>query len=210
MKIKCDVCEKLEAEVLCCADEAVLCRGCDEKVHAANKLSQKHERVRLVKHPLSSSSSSSSHPQLPPCDVCQERNGYFFCLEDRVLLCKHCDVTTHTGTPYASPHQRFLIAGLKVALQPSINHHNMIGFNSGNSSSPMSNSSFSFPADNESRAAMTLEVEAASAETRATFSDEHHFATGLRWSLDEIFDLKDFNYYEFSEVGSSSTPNCTK
>ncbi|XP_042969443.1 B-box zinc finger protein 23-like [Carya illinoinensis] len=208
MKIKCDVCEKLEAEVLCCADEAVLCRGCDEKVHAANKLSQKHERVRLLKHPLSSSSSSSSHPHLPPCDVCQERNGHFFCLEDRVLLCRHCDVTTHTGTPYASPHKRFLIAGLKVALEPSINHHD-IGFNSGNSSSPMSNSSFSFPADNESRKAMTMEVEAASSETR-TFSDEPHFATELLWSLDEIFDLKDFNCYKFSEVGSSSTPNCTK
>ncbi|KAG6719446.1 hypothetical protein I3842_03G006100 [Carya illinoinensis] len=116
MKIKCDVCEKLEAEVLCCADEAVLCRGCDEKVHAANKLSQKHERVRLLKHPLSSSSSSSSHPHLPPCDVCQERNGHFFCLEDRVLLCRHCDVTTHTGTPYASPHKRFLIQALKSPL----------------------------------------------------------------------------------------------
>lgn len=70
MKIQCDVCEKIEAEVLCCADEAVLCRKCDEKVHAANKLSQKHERV-LLKHPSSSSSSSSSNVQLPPRDLCQ-------------------------------------------------------------------------------------------------------------------------------------------
>lgn len=69
MKIECEVCEKVEAEVLCCADEAVLCRGCDEKVHAANKLSQKHQRLLLLNNP--SSTSSSSHAQLPPCDICQ-------------------------------------------------------------------------------------------------------------------------------------------
>lgn len=69
MKIRCDVCEKVEAEVLCCADEAVLCRECDWKVHAANKLSQKHERV-LLKQPSSSSSFSSSNVPLPPCDLC--------------------------------------------------------------------------------------------------------------------------------------------
>lgn len=61
MKIQCNVCEAAEAEVLCCADEAALCRQCDEKVHAANKLATKHQRV-----PLSTSSS-----QMPQCDICQ-------------------------------------------------------------------------------------------------------------------------------------------
>lgn len=89
MKIQCDVCEKVEAEVLCCADEAVLCRGCDHKVHAANKLSQKHERVLLLKDTSSSSSSSStssstsssSHAQLPPCDICKvcHQHSQFLC-----------------------------------------------------------------------------------------------------------------------------------
>ncbi|KAH7861858.1 hypothetical protein Vadar_031803 [Vaccinium darrowii] len=73
MKIQCNVCEVAEANVLCCADEAALCWGCDEKVHAANKLASKHQRV-----PLSSSSSP-----MPKCDICQEAVGYFFCLEDR-------------------------------------------------------------------------------------------------------------------------------
>lgn len=61
MKIQCNVCEVAEANVLCCADEAALCWACDEKVHAANKLASKHQRVPL--------SSSSSH--MPKCDICQ-------------------------------------------------------------------------------------------------------------------------------------------
>ncbi|KAH1218281.1 B-box zinc finger protein 22 [Glycine max] len=61
MKIQCNVCEAAEAKVLCCADEAALCWECDEKVHAANKLASKHQRVPL--------STSSSH--MPKCDICQ-------------------------------------------------------------------------------------------------------------------------------------------
>nr|DAD38820.1 TPA_asm: hypothetical protein HUJ06_013142 [Nelumbo nucifera] len=61
MKIQCDVCEKVEAAVLCCADEAALCWGCDEKVHAANKLAGKHQRLPLL--------NPSSH--VPSCDICQ-------------------------------------------------------------------------------------------------------------------------------------------
>lgn len=61
MKIQCNVCEAAEANVLCCADEAALCRACDETVHAANKLASKHQRVPL----------STSSPQIPKCDICQ-------------------------------------------------------------------------------------------------------------------------------------------
>ncbi|KAK4570600.1 hypothetical protein RGQ29_029463 [Quercus rubra] len=203
MKIRCDVCEKVEAEVLCCADEAVLCRECDGKVHAANKLSQKHERV-LLKQPSSSSSFSSSNVQLPPCDFCQERNGYLFCLEDRASLCTNCDVSTHMGSLHASSHQRFLNSGIQVALHSPIdNNNNNTGFNSRNSSLPMPETYFNFLADNEIRTAMTMEVEAGSTETRATFSGETHLATEPSWSLDEIFDPSNFNYHDFSEVGSS-------
>ncbi|GFS45423.1 light-regulated zinc finger protein 1 [Actinidia rufa] len=61
MKIQCTACEAVEAKVLCCADDAALSLGCDEKVHAANSLARKHRRV-----PLSSSSS-----RMPKCDICQ-------------------------------------------------------------------------------------------------------------------------------------------
>ncbi|KAM5579983.1 B-box zinc finger protein 22 [Rosa sericea] len=107
MKIQCNACEVAEAKVLCCADEAALCWGCDEKIHAANKLASKHQRV-----PLSSSSSP-----LPKCDICQETIGYFFCLEDRALLCRKCDVAIHTANSYVSSHQRFLLTGVKVGLE---------------------------------------------------------------------------------------------
>ncbi|GAB4849303.1 hypothetical protein Ancab_004103 [Ancistrocladus abbreviatus] len=109
MKIQCHVCEAAEAAVLCCADEAALCRACDEKVHAANKLASKHQRVSL----------SNSASQMPKCDICQEMVGYFFCLEDRALLCRNCDVAIHTVNPHVSAHQRFLLTGVKVGLEPT-------------------------------------------------------------------------------------------
>lgn len=107
MKIQCNVCEAAEATVLCCADEAALCWACDEKIHAANKLAGKHQRV-----PLSASASS-----IPKCDICQEASGFFFCLQDRALLCRKCDVAIHTVNPHVSAHQRFLLTGIKVGLE---------------------------------------------------------------------------------------------
>ncbi|KAL9262128.1 B-box zinc finger protein 22-like protein [Drosera capensis] len=107
MKIQCHVCEAAEAAVLCCADEAALCHACDEKVHAANKLAGKHQRVNL----------SNNSSQMPKCDICQELVGYFFCLEDRALLCRKCDVAIHSSNPFVSGHQRFLLTGVKVGLE---------------------------------------------------------------------------------------------
>ncbi|XP_015889527.2 B-box zinc finger protein 23 [Ziziphus jujuba] len=205
MKVQCDVCEKAEAEVLCCADEAVLCVECDERVHGANMLSQKHERLCLLKCPLPSSSSSavSSSSALPLCDKCQEKNGYVFCLEERALLCRHCDMSKHmSGSPYTSSHQRLLIADIKVSLQPSTNNSDNIGYNSTNypASLSMSSTMNKFPADNESR---TMDVEAAYAENTATFLGGSGFPTECNWTLDEILDTNSFNYYEFSDAGSS-------
>ncbi|KAL6529787.1 hypothetical protein OROGR_015410 [Orobanche gracilis] len=111
MKIQCNVCEAAEANVLCCADEAALCLSCDQKVHAANKLASKHQRI-----PLSTSSS-----RMPKRDICQETLGYFFCLEDRALLCRKCDVAIHTANALVSGHQRFLLTGVKVGLEANEN-----------------------------------------------------------------------------------------
>ncbi|KAK3184700.1 hypothetical protein Dsin_031986 [Dipteronia sinensis] len=112
MKIQCNGCEFEEAKVLCCADDAALCWDCDRRVHAANKLASKHQRVPL---------SRSSH--LPKCDICQESVGYFFCLEDRALLCRKCDVAIHTANSYVSGHQRFLLTGVQVVLEPCVSQH---------------------------------------------------------------------------------------
>ena len=69
MKIQCNGCEAAEAQVMCCADEAALCWACDERVHAANKLAGKHQRVPLIAAP--------SPSRLPKCDICQVKKTTF-------------------------------------------------------------------------------------------------------------------------------------
>lgn len=93
---------------MCCADEAALCAECDARVHAANKLAGKHQRVNLL------------YPEpedLPSCDICQDKVGYFFCLEDRALLCRSCDYSIHSTNALAAKHKRFLVSGIRVSLQ---------------------------------------------------------------------------------------------
>ncbi|GBG78026.1 hypothetical protein CBR_g25960 [Chara braunii] len=93
---------------MCCADEAALCLGCDQRVHDANKLASKHQRVPL--YPTGSE-------EQPKCDICQEVVAFFFCLEDRALLCRECDVSIHTANALAAKHQRFLLTGMRVGLE---------------------------------------------------------------------------------------------
>jgi len=106
MKVQCDVCERNKAAVMCCADEAVLCSDCDTRVHAANKLAIKHQRISLI-----------TPSEAPRCDICQDKSGYFFCLEDRALLCRECDLSIHSANSLSSKHQRFLLPGTRVALE---------------------------------------------------------------------------------------------
>ncbi|CAK9168179.1 unnamed protein product [Ilex paraguariensis] len=106
MKIQCDVCEKAPATVICCADEAALCTKCDVEVHAANKLASKHQRLLL----------ECLSNRLPPCDICQEKAAFIFCVEDRALFCRDCDEPIHSASSHAANHQRFLATGIRVAL----------------------------------------------------------------------------------------------
>ncbi|KAF6173845.1 hypothetical protein GIB67_039796 [Kingdonia uniflora] len=46
-----------------------------------------------------------------------ETVGYFFCLEDRALLCRKCDVAIHTVNSFVSGHRRFLLTGVKVGFE---------------------------------------------------------------------------------------------
>ncbi|CAA3013352.1 B-box zinc finger 24-like [Olea europaea subsp. europaea] len=115
MKIQCDVCEKAQATVICCADEAALCTECDMEVHAANKLASKHQRLLL----------ECLSNKLPPCDICQEKTAFIFCVEDRALFCKGCDERIHLANSLAANHQRFLATGIRVALSSSCNKDTM-------------------------------------------------------------------------------------
>ncbi|KAL2530059.1 B-box zinc finger protein 24 [Forsythia ovata] len=115
MKIQCDVCEKAQATVICCADEAALCAECDIEVHAANKLASKHQRLLL----------ECLSTKLPPCDICQEKTAFIFCVEDRALFCKDCDEPIHSANSHAANHQRLLATGIRVALRSSCNKDTM-------------------------------------------------------------------------------------
>jgi len=49
------------------------------RVHGANKLALKHERVALKPQAEGSL-----------CDICQEEQAIMFCSEDRALICRRC------------------------------------------------------------------------------------------------------------------------
>ncbi|XP_020571656.1 B-box zinc finger protein 20-like [Phalaenopsis equestris] len=104
MKILCDVCCAGEATVLCCADEAALCYGCDLRVHSANKLAGKHPRFSLL--------SAQPHPL---CDTCQERRGFVFCKDDRAILFHECDSSIHTSNGLTMKHSRFILTGTRLS-----------------------------------------------------------------------------------------------
>ncbi|XP_073057488.1 B-box zinc finger protein 22-like [Primulina eburnea] len=190
MKIQCSVCEAAEAAVFCCADDAALCWACDEKVHTANKLVNKHQRVLL----------SSSPTQMPKCDICQETIGYFFCLEDRALFCRKCDLATHTVNSFVSKHQRFLLTGVKVVIE-AIEHDPLPSFVKTKSHEKVSDLEFSLPK-------RTIPVQ--DSVGRDASSSKPPFPGGSAtesispWQLDEFIGLGDFNQNQnLMDSGSS-------
>ncbi|CAL5040462.1 unnamed protein product [Urochloa decumbens] len=116
MLVRCDVCGVEPAAVLCCADEAALCSACDRRVHRANKLADKHRRIPLL-HPDSSSGAAA-----PLCDVCKERRGLVFCVEDRAILCADCDDPIHSANDLTAKHTRFLLVGAKLSAAALADH----------------------------------------------------------------------------------------
>ncbi|TKW23403.1 hypothetical protein SEVIR_4G289800v4 [Setaria viridis] len=112
MLVRCDVCGAEPAAVLCCADEAALCSACDRSVHRANKLAHKHRRIPLLQP---SGDSSPAAAAAPLCDVCKERRGLVFCVEDRAILCADCDDPIHSANDLTAKHSRFLLVGAKLS-----------------------------------------------------------------------------------------------
>ncbi|KAL4379344.1 hypothetical protein GQ457_02G013880 [Hibiscus cannabinus] len=86
MRILCDACESAPAIVFCAADEAALCRDCDEKVHMCNKLASRHVRVGLA-----------NPSDVPRCDICENAPAFFYCEIDGSSLCLQCDMIVHVG-----------------------------------------------------------------------------------------------------------------
>lgn len=83
----CNVCRIASASLYCRADAAYLCSGCDVKVHGANKLASRHERVWL-------------------CEVCEQAPAAVTCKADAASLCVSCDADIHSANPLARRHER--------------------------------------------------------------------------------------------------------
>ncbi|KAG0562149.1 hypothetical protein KC19_9G121400 [Ceratodon purpureus] len=89
----CDACHGSSAVVYCRADAAYLCAGCDGKVHGANKLASRHERVWM-------------------CEVCEVAPAVVTCKADAASLCMACDTDIHSANPLAQRHERVPVTPL--------------------------------------------------------------------------------------------------
>lgn len=198
--------------MLCCADEAALCEACDQKVHAANKLASKHQRVPL--------STSSSH--MPKCDICQETVGYFFCVQDRSLLCRRCDVVIHTANPLVSAHQRFLLTGVKVGLEATESgpsspsgktHSHSNEKNSGLDPRPVPKTTTQVLTTDQSSKNLPVQASVGADFSSSKLAFAGGSTTGStisQWQLDEFLELGDYNQsYDFMDH-TSSKADCGK
>ncbi|KAJ8771144.1 hypothetical protein K2173_023469 [Erythroxylum novogranatense] len=101
MRTLCDACESAAAVVFCAADEAALCRACDDKVHMCNKLASRHVRVGLA-----------NPSDVPRCDICENAPAFFYCEVDGTSLCLQCDMIVHVGGKRT--HGRYLLLRQRV------------------------------------------------------------------------------------------------
>lgn len=83
----CDTCRSAACTVYCKADSAYLCSGCDSRIHAANKVASRHERVWI-------------------CESCEKAPAAFLCKADAASLCATCDSDIHSANPLARRHHR--------------------------------------------------------------------------------------------------------
>ncbi|KAF8723728.1 hypothetical protein HU200_021696 [Digitaria exilis] len=96
----CDGCRAAPSVVYCCADTAYLCVSCDTRVHAANRVASRHERVRV-------------------CEACERAPAVLACRADAAALCAACDTQVHSANPLAGRHQRVPVVPLPVAAIPA-------------------------------------------------------------------------------------------
>lgn len=86
-KKPCDSCKLASAALFCHLDSAFLCIACDSKIHCANKLASRHERVWM-------------------CEVCEQAPAAVTCKADAAALCVTCDSDIHSANPLAQRHER--------------------------------------------------------------------------------------------------------
>lgn len=90
METTCDFCGEGQATVYCRADSALLCLSCDQHVHSANALSQRHSRTLL-------------------CHGCNMRPAGVRCTTCQNCFCQTCDDNTHSPSMMSAQHQRHVL-----------------------------------------------------------------------------------------------------
>ncbi|KAA8547854.1 hypothetical protein F0562_004283 [Nyssa sinensis] len=93
----CDICRSAACTVYCRADSAYLCTGCDARIHAANRVASRHERVWV-------------------CEACERAPAAFLCRADAASLCTTCDADVHSANPLARRHHRVPILPISGCL----------------------------------------------------------------------------------------------
>ncbi|KAG2713931.1 hypothetical protein I3760_03G002300 [Carya illinoinensis] len=93
----CDTCRSAACTVYCRADSAYLCTGCDARIHAANLVASRHERVWV-------------------CEACERAPAAFICKADAASLCTACDADIHSANPLAGRHHRVPILPISGCL----------------------------------------------------------------------------------------------
>ncbi|GFY82896.1 CONSTANS-like 2 [Actinidia rufa] len=83
----CDTCLSAASTVYCRAESAYLCSGCDARIHSANRVASRHERVWV-------------------CEACERAPAAFICKADAASLCSSCDADIHSANPLARRHHR--------------------------------------------------------------------------------------------------------
>eukprot|EP00931_Biecheleriopsis_adriatica_P055828 TRINITY_DN33083_c0_g1_i1.p1 TRINITY_DN33083_c0_g1~~TRINITY_DN33083_c0_g1_i1.p1 ORF type:complete len:508 (+),score=100.26 TRINITY_DN33083_c0_g1_i1:58-1581(+) len=77
----CDSCGLQAALVYCEADDANLCRSCDNRIHSANKLASRHIRVDINQRTNAPLGGCPDHPSV---------EADMFCVEERLPICGSC------------------------------------------------------------------------------------------------------------------------
>lgn len=143
----------------------------------------------------------------------QEAVGYFFCLEDRALLCRTCDVAIHAANSLVSAHRRFLLTGIRVGPEPTEPDSGGdggggvgVGVGVGASSSCVKSRSGSGSGSRcDTHNPMPVECKVAPAGVDVMpFAGGSSAGTAPQWHIDEFLGLSDFDQsFSYIENGSS-------
>ncbi|KAL2998317.1 hypothetical protein AAZX31_09G092200 [Glycine max] len=135
--------------------------------------------------------------------------GYFFCLEDRALLCRNCDVSIHTANACVSDHQRFLLTGVRVGLEATERgaSSSSVKSQSGEKMSDAKSSSISrnvssLPQPSNANEVLPLQMQGVEEFPPSNFSG---YTSGnvSQWPIEEFLGLNELSQYYNYMDGSS-------